>query len=144
MNAQHTLEPMAKTRRFEGSLNTVSQTGAALSNPSPGINITLHFHSAYVPPHSAEVFSDDATEYADLGLEWDGKTLEGYDGAFELPAEVITFLKDEGFTMGYGIEDTVCEGTVCEECGTLIPDTGESVANRHHAEECSLNDPDQE
>lgn len=34
---------------------------------------------------------------------------------------------------------------VCDECGCEIPDVeGGSIANRHHADGCSLHDPDEE
>lgn len=49
------------------------------------------------PPHTAELVSNDGRLSAEIGLEWEGNTLTGYDGVFELPAEVEVNLRKLGF-----------------------------------------------
>lgn len=85
--------------RFPGETITQHQTGQTLSN-AEGCNVVLHWQAGAITPHSAELFSDDESEYADLGLEWDGKTLSGYDGAFDLPPPIVAALHFEGFQVG--------------------------------------------
>lgn len=94
-----------QTFRFPGAVNTVHQTGQAVTDPRDGVNVKLHTAEGAETPHSAEVYSDDAKEYADMGLEWEGRTLTGYDGAFDIPREIITALEFLGFKISDDLRD---------------------------------------
>lgn len=89
---------MEKVSRFfpASTIGTVDQNGIDLTNRSYGVHVDLHSHAG-CPPHSAEVYNDDCSLYADIGLEFDGNSLVGYDGCFDIPAEVLTMLNDMGF-----------------------------------------------
>lgn len=80
--------------RFAGTISTVHQTGTTLSS-ADGINVKIHLKDGI--PVSAEVYSDDCSEYVDIGLEMEGNTLVGYDGVFDICPEVISVLEREGF-----------------------------------------------
>lgn len=60
-------------------------------------------------PHCAEVCADNATNvsgyYAEIGLTWDGMTLDGYDGVFALPVELVTVLREKGFEVPEDCEE---------------------------------------
>jgi hypothetical protein len=47
----------------------------------------------------AEVYSDDQSEYVDIGLSFDNKALSDYDGVFSLPKEVIECLRGLGYVV---------------------------------------------
>jgi hypothetical protein len=80
-------------------INTVSQTGVALTPYKKGVSVALGWLHGQEVPHLAEVYSveKDDEEYAEVGLEWDGRKLTGYDGIFEIPNEVIAVLEHHGF-----------------------------------------------
>lgn len=87
------------TRSFPNSTaRMVSQTGAVLAEDPKGLDIILHFAAGAVTPHCAELVGA-ADLYAEIGLEWSGRTLTGYDGCFDIPQEIETFLKDLGFAI---------------------------------------------
>ncbi len=87
------------TKRFADSrINTVHQDGTALTDSQDGVNVTITLRDGV--PVCADVHSDDCSEYAELGLEMEGKKLVGYDGCFELPNEVIELLVAHGFENG--------------------------------------------
>lgn len=73
------------------------QSGSILSNPTKGVEITLHFREDSGLPHCAELSSGD--HYAEIGLWFEGQTLTDYDGVFELPGEVIEMLEERGLTV---------------------------------------------
>jgi hypothetical protein len=86
---------MTLTRHFPNSTAClVHQTGTVLTTPSNGVSITLHWREGEAPC-SAELVSGD--HYADIGLEFEGKRLVGYDGVFACPLEVLTMLQDAGY-----------------------------------------------
>lgn len=86
---------ITKTRFFPASeICQVNQTGAR-SETELGVSVTLHYNPASpLRPVCAEVYGK--SYHAEVGLEWNGNTLTGYDGVFEIPAEVVTMLKDNG------------------------------------------------
>jgi len=87
---------MTTTRFFPHSTAcVVHQTGQQLTDETKGVEITLHWRNGI--PCSAELVSGD--HYADIGLSFEGKALSDYDGVFELPSEVITMLRESGFTV---------------------------------------------
>jgi|TARA_R110000851_G_scaffold315600_1_gene478228 hypothetical protein len=47
----------------------------------------------------------DLVEHADIGLEFDGKSLEGYDGVFELPIEAIKLIRKSGYSVPRHFEE---------------------------------------
>lgn len=103
-------ELRSETREFpESSICDVHQTGAT-GPVRKGLMVVLHWYGDEPLPRSAEVMAleTDNSEgpYADIGLEWneDGE-LSGYDGAFELPKEVLTFLRDKGYAIAADFED---------------------------------------
>lgn len=85
--------------RLPGSVNTVHQSGAPLTPDSAGINLQFHFRDGARVPACVEVFSDDESEHAEIGLEFEGTELTGYDGAFDLPPAVLVAVKWLGFTV---------------------------------------------
>lgn len=106
---------------FPGAVNTVHQTGQALTAPSPGVNVDLMFADPDdTIPGGAEVYSDDQVEYAEIGLEWDqpeaGKyQLTGYDGVFELPREVIIAVEYIGLRVAADLKEDYGATVIAEE-----------------------------
>lgn len=86
-------------KRFfpKSTISTVHQSGQVLTEPHQGVTVEIHWRDGEETPCSAEVSGGD--EYAECGLEFNGKTLVGYDGVFDLPQEVIETLKDQGFSI---------------------------------------------
>lgn len=85
-------------------VGTVHQTGAQLSQAPAGATLTLHFRDAAEVPHAAEICSDDGEEGAEIGLEWEGTLLVGYDGVFSLPVELCDELLKRGFKLDQYID----------------------------------------
>ena len=92
MNEQKTVKRVFP----KSTIGTVSQNGVDQSARHTGVTVELHWREEETVPCSAEVHGGG--HYADIGLEWDGNTLTGYDGVFELPAEVKSLLLELGFT----------------------------------------------
>lgn len=90
--------------RFPGVTFTQNQAGHVMHS-ADGCNVVLHWQEGATMPHCAELFSDDESEYADIGLEWEGETLSGYDGAFNLPAPIVAALMFEGFAVSPDVCD---------------------------------------
>lgn len=67
-----------------------------MDESKPGAVLTFYSRDGR-PPHGAELASNDGRLSVEIGLEWDGNTLTGYDGVFELPAEVEGELRKLGF-----------------------------------------------
>ena len=99
-------------REFPAStIGYVTQGGTNLVPRQQGVKVTLKFANRLNDgtwiPHCAEVESlNPAPEgeeelYAEMGLEWLGKTLTGYDGVMDCPSEVLTMLKE----LGYDVSD---------------------------------------
>jgi hypothetical protein len=110
-----------KKFRFPASLiNTVHQSGLNLTPSKRGVNVAIHAKPNEAP-HSAEVYSDDCEEYADLGLEFEGETLTGYDGAFDIPSEVLSALR----MMGYEISEDLLDERAWV---AAVPDCSEPLA----------------
>lgn len=85
-----------KTQFFPNSeISTVLQNGRIITEPHKGVNVQLHYRDGETTPCSAEIYGGN--EYAEIGLEFEGKTLVGYDGCFELPKEIETMVRAEGF-----------------------------------------------
>lgn len=92
-------------------INTVHQTGEALTEPVAGVTVELHWRAGEDLPCCAEVFATDpnSDEYAEVGLMWDVEsapeaTLDGYDGVFSLPHVVAAALRIEGFIVPEDME----------------------------------------
>jgi len=82
-------------KRFDGCVTEEHQSGVKL-NAAEGVNVQLHLEDGV--PVSAEVFSDDSSMYADIGLNCREKIIEDYDGVFDLPPQVVSMLKELGYT----------------------------------------------
>lgn len=51
------------------------------------------------PPDFALLVSPGGADMAEIGLEWEGRELSGYDGTFFLPGVVADALVQAGFTV---------------------------------------------
>lgn len=91
-------------------LSVISQSGATLDKANEGATFTLQFRIDDADPRyisaSWEVESDDATIYGEGSITIDckqkgimGEVID-FDGAFELPSEII----DRLGALGYGVE----------------------------------------
>jgi hypothetical protein len=91
-----------KTTSFkhESVMQVVSQSGLVLDEARKGLTVDLH-QNGDKPPHCAEIYSNDQSIYAEIGLRWEGNALCDYDGVFELPKEVIEDLKSMGYNTEY-------------------------------------------
>lgn len=73
--------------------NMATASGFALTATCTGLHVELHWREGAcqdAPPVCAEVYSpEDESIYAEMGLEWEGYTLTGYDGAFSLPDVLV-------------------------------------------------------
>ena len=76
----------------------IDQNGTELTTPTKGLAVNLHFKDNEETPYEAEVVGTGG-HYAAIGLWWDNKELVDYDGVFELPKELATVLKENGFTL---------------------------------------------
>lgn len=107
--------------RFPGIVNTVHQTGQQLTPDAAGVNVDIVFTDRRpAAPACAEVYSDNQEEYAEIGLEWGGEdggaiVLEGYDGVFELPREVIIALEYLGFKVADDLKEDYGQQVIDEE-----------------------------
>lgn len=79
-------------------INTINANGSSLTDPKQGAWVVIHT-SDMDEVCCAEVYSDDQSEYADIGLSFDGKALSDYDGVFSLPKEVIECLRGLGYVV---------------------------------------------
>lgn len=90
--------------RWEGDVREVHQTGAVLGG-AKGVNVKLLAKDeAPGELFGAEVFSDDCSQYAEIGLSFDGRTLVDYDGAFDLPPHLAALLLANGYELGDMVE----------------------------------------
>lgn len=80
-------------------INTVNGWGTNLTKPKEGAWVIIHKNDAG-KICCAEVYSEDESEYAEIGLWFDGNNLSDYDGVFNLPMEVIECLRE----MGCGVD----------------------------------------
>lgn len=83
----------------------VSQGGSVLEVAPKGVTVELFVKEGANTPHGCEIYSDDESIYAEMGLWWEGNALCDYDGCFELPLEVLSLLKENGLDVSYA-EDT--------------------------------------
>lgn len=92
-----------KTKFFpESEACMVNAYGNKLTEPSKGLEVTLHYREGENDPCCAEIFDKESggnRVYAEIGLSFDGKELSDYDGAFSLPREIAAFLREEGYTV---------------------------------------------
>ena len=130
-----TLQPSGVTvRKFPHSvIRVVHQTGTALTKKERGVTVEIH-HIDNWPPVLAIVRGELVDHYAEIGLEWDGETLAGYDGVFELPREVLAVLDEMGYNVSRILDCDLCSGPVfplgklgsyswfrCASCGHDVP-----------------------
>lgn len=88
------------SREFpEGTIGLVHQSGRALTERTKGFTIHLLYHEASDVPCGAEVDGGSDDHHAEIGLWFDGKVLVDYDGVFELPLELVQWLRELGFTV---------------------------------------------
>ena len=80
----------------ESKVNTVHQSGRALTNFSKGLTVCI-FQRAGRAPHAWELCSDNEHEYGSGCLGFGGNVLEDYDGCFCLPSEVMDVLDALGY-----------------------------------------------
>lgn len=71
------------------------QTGIVLRHKK-GFDTHLHTRDGEILPCCAEMDGGDGF-YAEIGLEWTGGVLTGYDGVFYIPLELLDMLEGEGF-----------------------------------------------
>lgn len=95
---------MSTTFKFpHSSIGTVSQNGTDMAERHTGLEVTIHFGRRDAMATCAEVYGGD--HHAEIGLEWDGETLTGYDGAFDIPIEAVACLE----RLGYQVSPDVCD-----------------------------------
>jgi hypothetical protein len=102
LEKQHMSKLTSISRKFrDARVSVVSQTGATLSTPAKGIEIILHTREGEAAPCCAEVddLEGSGEHYAEIGLWFEGKTLVDSDGVFELPSQLVTWLRELGFTV---------------------------------------------
>lgn len=88
-------------------INTISANGAPLSRPSKGVTILLHYRDGKADPCCAEVMDTETEgdrEHAEIGLWFEDKELADYDGVFQLPSDLVAWLKE----LGYGGDIIEC------------------------------------
>lgn len=92
------VKSMRTTAKYfsNSTIGMVHQTGQELVDRVKGVTVTLSFLDGHKLPHCAEISGGDL--YAEIGLEWDGDKLTGYDGVFELPGEIKSMLAELGCT----------------------------------------------
>lgn len=88
-------EVIAKRFFPEVRISTVDGNGMDLTEPKQGVWVELWKNDSR-GICSAEVYSDDQEEYAEVGLWVEGGELVDYDGVFSLPREVATVLREAG------------------------------------------------
>jgi len=96
------------SKKFPNSqINMVNcSTGFPVTDYTNGLEVILYIKDNARTPHCAEVIGDDAFDhYAEIGLEFEGMELTGYDGVYALPSEVISMLRENGFIVGKDFED---------------------------------------
>ena len=79
----------------ETIISTVDGGGNDLTQPKQGVWVELWKNEGR-GICSAEVYSDDQEEYAEVGLWVEKGELVDYDGVFSLPLEVVTVLREAG------------------------------------------------
>lgn len=86
------------TKTFtESRARVVHQSGAVLDMDSAPVTIHLHTRDGETTPCCAELEAGEL--YAEIGLEFEGNTLTGYDGVFDCPEEVLSMIRELGFTI---------------------------------------------
>lgn len=97
------------SKKFPNSkVNLVNcSTGCAVTDYTDGLEVILYIKQNARTPHCAEVIGDGDNEdhYAEIGLEFEGMELTGYDGVYALPSEVISMLRENGFIVGKDFEN---------------------------------------
>lgn len=87
----------------DSQVTTISQSGKVLVDHGKGLTVDL-WAQACEKPHLAELGHSDGDDCDHVGLEFDGDTLVGYDGCFELPKEVIITVKAAGYKVSEDLE----------------------------------------
>jgi hypothetical protein len=85
------------TREFPNDyIGMIHQDGSE-TGPEKGMTVIIHTRPGEQTPCGAEVFGD--TYHAMIGLWWEGRDLYDYDGAFSLPSQVSSVLREMGFSV---------------------------------------------
>jgi hypothetical protein len=79
-------------------VGTIHQDGTQLSQAARGAVLLIHYRHDI--PVAAEIHSNDGEEGGELGLWWNGRELADFDGAFEMPKELASALRERGWIVG--------------------------------------------
>ena len=99
-----------ETHKFHDEIRLEHQTGDVLAKESE-FEIILHLRDCGTPA-CAEVISKSGNLHAEIGLWFNGKLLEDYDGVFELPPQLSAILREKGFVVPLGrdeLDDHECD-----------------------------------
>lgn len=81
----------------DSTIGEVHQDGTELSKMERGVRVEITIPDGARSSGCAIIHSESCNHYAEIGLRFDGKELVDYDGVFELPKEVSSLLKENGY-----------------------------------------------